>query len=519
MSEAIYGAASTARQAKIVARVKITGALINLLAQLALARYLNITDYAVFTLFVAASSLLVLFSMFGIDRVCYRVLPPLRLENRWRESAIFFLGSMAGRGLFITAAAVVFHFSPNTLLPASLVSQLSDVAIALLAFVLAMSTTDSLSVFCNGLGRQAAQSTALFVSNLVRSTVIVFILTSTGSNLLQSVLWMFVYAELGFVVALSAVLISDLLQQRTRQASASKIALGFKLGAVLMEGATTQLSYVLRIPFGGPFLRLLVGSFAPPLVTAAYGFFQTLADRIYQFLPPIMLKGVLEPALTADFAKNHDLERVAGVISVLLKLSLLVVAVMLTGALGVGEDLVNLMTANKYGAEIDIAFFVFIQLAAQVIGEVLWITLNPIGRVIALNRVWYGASVVAGIGLGAAYWLQSIWMILLIAPLPYFATYFWIRLALKEKILMRGIGFEAIGTLMFPSLIAACGAQLILRALPAGYGSLPTAMLVMALLFGGLLMRSRLFTVEEHALVSNLSPKLANALQPFFKRK
>lgn len=517
MTQDIFSAATTIRQARVVAVAKISSAICNLAAQIYVARFLAIADYAIFTLFVAASSLLVLLSMYGIDRVAYRVIPPLRLHGRWREISTFIAASLLWRLAFIGLGVIVIGVYLVRLLPNALVLQLSMVALPLWLYVLAMSMTDSLSVYCNSVGRQGAQGKALLLIGFSRSVTIIGALLLGVSAPLQYVVWAFVLAEAAFMLILIGVLTGDLYSQRNLNAPGA-FTMGFRLKDALVEGGTTQLSYLLRIPFGGPFLRLLVGSFAPPLVTAAYGFYQTLADRLYQFLPPILFKGVMEPALSADFSVHQSVSRVAMVVSVLLKLSLALIAALLAFALGIGQPMVDLVTNGKYGSQILIACLVCIQLASQVVGEVLWIALNPVGRVVVLNRVWYGATLLAGMGLATAYTLHSTWFILVTAPLPYFAVALWLRFVQKEPLLVHGVGTSAALRLLVPICTGAVMGKSCLYVLGTTSLGLCVAGVLMGLAFALTLIMIRIFSADEVRLTAHFSTTLSKLVKPFAAR-
>lgn len=518
MTQEVFGAAATIGQARVVAVTKITSAMFNFVAQVYLARYLNIEDYAVFTLFIASGSLLVLLSMYGIDRVAYRIVPPLRMQKQRRELIVFFCFTLFWRLVQIGLGALLIWVVFLAILPQALLLQLSPVVIQLSAFVLAMSMSDSLSVYCNSVGKQGAQGKALLLAGLVRSTAVIALLVHADTTPLASVLWVFVSAEFALVLLLLGILLVDLGKQDGKSVK-MPLANGFQFTDLLTEGGTTQLSYLLRIPFSGPFLRLLVGSFAPPVITAAYGFFQTLADRLYQFMPPILFKGVIEPSLSADFVVHQNVDRIAIVVSVLLKLSLSVTAFLLALTLVLGQPLVDWATNGKYGSEIWIACLVCLHLVSQLVGEVLWIALNPVGRVVVLNRIWYGATFFAGLGLAAAYKLQSTWLVFVVAPIPYFVVAFWLRFVRREPMLIHGLGAGAVFWLVIPVFVSTAAGWLCLFLWGQTALGFCLAILSTTIAFGFVLRMVRIFADEEMHLTGHFSPALSRFVKPFARGK
>jgi O-antigen/teichoic acid export membrane protein len=520
MNEPVFGARNAVRQGKVVAVSKVGSAMMNLVAQIMIVRHLNIPDYATFTLFIAAASLVVLLSMYGLDRVCYRVVPPLRMQDRWREIAAVIGASLALRLFLIAMLMAVWVSAPPQLTPGPLASQMGIALAPLIAFISAMAITDSLSIFCNGVGRQAAQSRSLLLIGVVRSILIIVLTSGPGSSRLplEQLLWLFAGAEFVFATMLAGVLVQDLFVQNSR-ASHQAFAIGYPVTEMFKIGGMTQLSYLLRVPFGGPLLRILVGSFAPPIVTAAYGFFQTLSDRVYQFLPPIMLKGVIEPALAANYSQGQGLRNVTNTVAILTKLSFLFAFAALAMILGLGEPLIDLITANRYGSESMVAALVCVQLIAQVVGEVLWIAFNPVGRVNVLNRAWYCAAVAAGLGMIVAYLGQQFYGLLIVAPLPYIATAIWLRWYAKEPVMTMGIGFESAPVLFVSAGVAALVAHMFHQVLGAGSGTLVIAALSVAVLYTASVASFGVFTAHEMRTAQDISPKLSRALRLFSSRR
>lgn len=518
MNDAIFGARHSARQAKAVAASKVAAALLALIVQVAIARALPVEDYAKFTLFLAAASVLALLSMCGMDRVAFRVLPPLCIARRWREEVAFMAAVLSVRLVALAVIACAAGLIYAAYLPEYLNGQADSLMAAFAAFTVALCITDGLGFFCNGVGRHSAQGLVTLAVALSRSAAVLAVLTSAAQASLMHVLWVYVAAEAALACALLALLFRDAMAQRATGCREA-FRFEFSIAQLAREGAATQASYVLRIPFQGPFMRLLVGTFAGPLVTAAYGFFQAIADRIYHFLPTIMFKGVLEPALVADYAKHNDPVRQSMVVALLLKVSLVILFLIATLTLAVGEPVINLATGGKYGDQVWIAVLIGLQLAAQIGGEALWIGLNAVGRINAVNKVWAVAAAVSGLLMLLGYLMRNLPLLIAAATLPYVLAFAWLRWVRTEPLLSAGLGEGTAVLLLAPMALAVAISHVAQAVLPDSMTVVACAGALACAVFALATMAVRPVTRAEQAAVGQVAPRLASVIAPLVARR
>jgi len=518
MSENIFGARDSARQARTVAGSKMAVAFLALVVQIAIARELAVEDYAKFTLFLAAASILALLSMCGMDRVAFRVLPHLRLACRWREALTFMASALCVRLLVLALIAGVLGGTAAGVLPEHLVHQLGGMLAVLAAFTIALCITDGLAFFCNGVGKHSAQGMVALVVAMSRSIAVLWLLVGAERVLLSQILWAYAGAEFILAVVLLVLLVRDARAQQ-EAGNQEPFRFEFDVAELAREGAATQSSYILRIPFQGPFMRLLVGAFAGPLVTAAYGFFQAIADRIYHFMPMIMLKGVVEPAMVADYGKNKNLVRQSMVVALLLKVSLVILLLIASVTLAIGEPVVNFATGGKYGAQIWIALLIGLQLVAQMGGEALWIGLNAVGRVNVINRVWAGAAAFSGLLMLIAFLMQNISLLIFSATLPYVVAFAWLRWVRAEPLLSAGLGERAALLLLVPLAIAVISSRAVLWLLGESLIGVACAGVVVCVAFFLATVAMRPITREEQTAVRQVSPRLAVMIAPLVARR
>lgn len=513
MSDNPYGAARVARQARWFMLAKAGVAVIALVWQFVLVRGLTIDEYASFTIFLAANGVLVFLTLFGLDRILYRHVPPLRERLRWREISLLLLGFTALRAACVAGLMAVLWYGGTVLLPSKLQQEMLHLPWQYLLFSFATACTDSFSIFINSLGLQGRQAMLLMLSTLLRFVAVAVALWQ-GLLSLDTALNVMLVTEWLLAVALCYVVVKELLALRAQAAPARELEWGFSGAGMVRDSLSTQLTYMVGLPFRGALLRLIVGAIAPPVVTASFGFFQALSDRAYQFMPVFLMKGMLEPAMASDFAQRGDLERVRIVLRLLLRVNYLILGLGLALLIGSGEELVTWMTNGRFGDQILIAVLILLQLGAMTLGETLWMGLNPIGRIAKHNRVWLYVSLICYTGVAAATMLKSAEGLLLVSVLPYLMVFAWLRWLSREELLQGGLRLGRIARLLPPILACVAAARVCLW-LAAGMHSLVPllATMVGAVAFVLVLRRMRFVDASEIETVQSMSPKLARILR------
>lgn len=511
MSASPYGAAHIKRQARWFAVAKAGIALTALAWQFVLVRYLGVADYASFTIFIAANGVLVFVTMFGMDRVVYRFVPPLRDAHRWREVGVL-MGALLGLRLAVVALLVLgLWLTHEHVLNAQLLAEAKRLPGHYVAYAFATVCTESLALCINSLGQQGRQASLLMGSTVLRCALILAA-ALRGPLAVADVASIVVATEVGLAVALLWVLARELLGLRHAGATGGPLVFGFRWRTLVADGMSTQLTYMLGLPFRGTLLKLIVGAVSPPVVTAAFGFFQTMADRAYQFMPMFLMKGMLEPALAADYAQRRDFERIRLVVSMLLRLNFAIMGLGLGLLLGAGASVIDVVTNGRYGGQNLLACLILLQTAAMTLGEGLWIALNPIGRIGGHNRLWLWSALLCYGAVGLATARHSVLGLLVISVLPYLMVFGWLRWVSREPCLQGGLGLHRLPRLLVAIAAAACAARLGLWLAPAGVAGAALAVLTGAAAYAVVLRVSGLFGSAEVSTVGAISPRLARVL-------
>ncbi|MGZ3180898.1 MAG: lipopolysaccharide biosynthesis protein [Telluria sp.] len=510
-----YAASRIVLQAKWFAIAKVGIAIVSLLTQFVLVRHLDVVNYASYTIYVAGTGVLVFLTMFGMDRVIYRFLPPLREHGRWREALGLMAGLLLARLVLMGLILLVLWAGARVLLPAQLVDQLSSIPGQTALYALAQAANDSLLIFCNGVGQQRSQAGLYMAAGAVRLAAVTALVLS-GPLTAVNVADVFAFTELALTGALAAVLAVEFARLRTRGQRPGPWQFGFGLRELCRDAFGTQAAYLLGLPFKGVLLKLIVGAVATPLVTASFGFFQTLSDRAYQFMPVFLLKGILEPALASDYAVRGSTERVRLTVSMLLRVNFTIVALGVALLLGVGAPLIDWITQGRYGDQVPLAVLIALQVTGLTLGESMFFALNPVGRVSRHNKLWLWFAVPFLALLGAAAWTRNAYVLVLAATLPYYLVYAWLRFVDREPSLQDGLGLDPAVLLRLATVaLLAAAAGRVLLLLPAGHAATVCAALGVMAAFVLALRATGLFNTRELASIGQVSPRLAQLVRPF----
>lgn len=509
-----YVASRMVSQAKWFALAKVGVAIASLLTQFVLVRNLGVDDYAAYTIFVAGTAVLVFVTMFGMDRVVYRFMPPLREAVKWRELLLLMLGLISARLALMLLLLLGLYFFSSLLLPQQIIEQSSSIPLQYIAYGLSSACNDSLLIFCNSLGLQKRQAMLFMLAGCVRLAGLSSLVFVHDLGVVD-VANVFAGTECVLSLALLLVLAREFAHLRHNAAPPMPLSFGFSFRTLWRDSLGTQAAYMLGLPFRGALLKLIVGAVATPLVTASFGFFQTLSDRAYQFMPIFLAKGIVEPALASDYSKHHDIERIRSAVSLLLRFNYVIIGLGIASLIGCGEPLINWVTHGRYGGEMLLAVLIVLQLAGMSLGESLFLSLNPIGRISHHNRLWLWFSLPFLGLLGLCAYLRSPLLLVLVSTMPYYIIYGWLRWVNREPSLQQGLG---IGLPVLLRLVAAvAGAALAARLvllLPGGNVVIVPALLacvaayLLALRFVGLFKRTEL------PALGRISPRFARLLEP-----
>jgi O-antigen/teichoic acid export membrane protein len=471
-----------------------------------LARHMHRVDYAGY---IAVTSLLMLMAMvssLGLERATARFVPE-GLEHRHAKELFSFVGKLACLRFAIALLAVcilvlawpliISLFSEHTTLPA--------MPWSVPVFLVATTVFAFFSGILQSLLEQKLLTRFILTQSGGRLLIIVGLLSNDAFITLDQSLWVMAVPELVVAVAIAVVTLSIL---RKRSTPAMHLHGQWPDWREVWHISIHTYSFnMLAMLPQGYFMRLLVAAILPAYVTAAYGFFSTLVDRIRIYLPIQFMYSLIEPVLIANYLHNKDTRALTLKLHAIYKANVIVLLPAIIVIAIMGEPIISFLMKSRYGEYSWMLVLLLVQVT--IAGHVLALQLffNTLKATHLLNIAGFGALAIMAVGLGLTY-LDPTHYWLLICPILYEVAMNAIALYLARK---KGIAYA------FPTgnylrlglfcLIPLLAAKLLLFQFGAGLQSQMLASVAMVGLFFALSFKLGAITQNEIAMVKRLATK------------
>lgn len=401
-----------------------------------LARNMDTPAYAGY---IAVTSLILLVSMFanlGLERAATRFVPEARM-HRGASELLSFVWKLACLRL-----AIVLVFAGGLILLWPSVTRLFSRAIALPVipwsvpiFLVATTTFSLFSSILQALLEQKTLTRLILVQSGGRLALIVFFVALHGQVTLYQSLWVMAAPEL--VAAAGTAMVTLVILRRHRTASAQRQGAWPNWREVWHIAVHSYGFNILAMLPQGSFMRTLIAATFPPHITAAYGFFSTLMDRIRSYLPMQFMYNLIEPVMVASYLANPDPQALARRSHIILKANVLLLLSALILVFIAGEPLINLLTDGKYGAEYWMLSLLLVQVTIGSHVLALQLFFNTLKATQLLSMSGLGALAVMAVGVWLSYLDPSRYW-LLACPILYEVAMNAIAIYLAEK---KGIAY------------------------------------------------------------------------------
>ena len=397
------------------------GGISSFLTILLLVRYMSTRDYASYTAISGLIMLGVSVSGLGLERAISRYVPEGVIGKKHIE-VISFIHKVI---LYSAIAAVAF-----ALMMVILWQQISAVFdfgflgyISLTAVVFAIvgsSVFQIQSSVLQSLMQQKLLSKVLVVQWGSRLLMTIFLVaTNSDISLSQAVLVLAIPEVLSALFAQWAIA-HEAQSKNIRSDAQATTDWPDRKGVVEVAGFNYAFN-LLAAPPQGPIMRLLIASVCPPPFVAAYGFFQSMAEKARQYLPTQLLYMLIEPLLIAKFMERGNVRELQSRTSFLYLMNLLLLFPLLAVAVGCGKPLADILTSGRYAEYWWLLIPVMIQLAlsSQIVLQKIVITATD-----ATSRLIPAATIgvaIFGAGLGLVLFIGE-FEALPYVPLLYFVS-------------------------------------------------------------------------------------------------
>jgi O-antigen/teichoic acid export membrane protein len=370
---------------------KLASSLAGFAALFVVVHGLAIQEFAQYSTLVGLVDLLAAISSLGLTHAILRFIPEL-YTHHYRLAIRRFVGTaILARTMSLLLLLVVMAFATPYLAPWIGLAGAAETAFsAFLVVVLLRSTTQFLSQVLESTLSQGISQLAFALSAATRLSGVYFLYVS-GPMMLVNVIWVEAIAEgVGLLLLLGGVIYVAWQRSDTEPPADDASWMKVNLGRIVRFGLNGYLQHMLILPSGGNPNRLLGGHFLAPTAMAGFGFAQSLADYIKRYLPAQMLLGVIRPVIVARYVVSGDFAAAARLSNLNFRVNALLVGYVIAFLPVAGEDLIKLVTGNKYGWESAAILYV---LMAVLLLETLRQQLDVLVQAVERYEVMIGANI------------------------------------------------------------------------------------------------------------------------------
>ncbi len=348
-----------------------------ILVPLLLVRFLEITDYAGYTVF-SGFLMLVLLSEAGMGRVLPRYLPELRnaqaeTELQWTCRCLLLIRA----GLLALLLGVFIPIYPYLVevlkLPASI--KLAW-AFAMYAFSFGMSRVVAKSLQSLMLQKQVV--VGMVLEWYLKLLCLIAILLLAGKiDLLETLLIQGCTAAVGLGYMIWQLEKYFSRQRGQRPGPAVKI---LDWRQMAKTGLQNYLWVLSGIYFQPAAVKLFSAYFFSPGITAVVGFSYAIATVIQRYIPSFLLNDIIEPTIMAKYTEKYDFHQSARYLSIILKMNLLILIPLAGWFYWHGDVFVNLITGGKYHDSIWVISLLLVMLILQTFTNMLQHASNAVQK-------------------------------------------------------------------------------------------------------------------------------------------
>lgn len=363
---------------------------------LLLVRYMDVQNYAGYTALSGLTTMCGIVASLGLERAIARYIPEGQMQRSkselasliWKTALIRFFASS-----IITIFIFTFWEGVNQ---AFGYIDLGGFPLQLAIFIIAETLFQHFSSVFQALMMQKVLTRLLAIQWLGRLLLMALVLTINDLISLRDALWIFALPE-----AVGVVIFVTVLQYYLKQASdiescgTSAEKTIWPLWRPVLNMAMHNYGFsLLAAPPQGYFMRMIIAITLPVETVAAYGFFQSLAEKVRQYIPMHFFYGMIEPLMMARYLKDADFSILSHRCHVLYKTNLLLLVPAAAWIAVAGPYISSALTGGKFEGLSWILLLVVLQLMIGSHVLVLQLILNAIGK----SRLLLKASLYALLG-------------------------------------------------------------------------------------------------------------------------
>lgn len=329
---------------------KASSALLSFVGFLLVARLLQTSDYGRYVAMLALVELALNLANFGLDWVSTRYVPEYRVRAGGPRLARFILRLTGLQVLLIGGVGAALWLFAEPIASLVGVAGAGPVLRLYAAYLVLEGASRVLrDQMLSQLLLQGRAQVALVLRHITWVGACGFLLLRDGeANLLSVASIELVAAAVGFLAAALGLSYALCAAAREESKPSDSHWVAPTRDEMWALAANSYLSFLLNIPSRSQVLTLMVTRLAGVDSAAVFGFARSLADLVLRFLPAELLLGFVRPALVARFVSARDFSSLNMQVNLLLILSLLVLAPLLTLVIAKGDLVVHVLGGGRF---------------------------------------------------------------------------------------------------------------------------------------------------------------------------
>lgn len=429
----MFGAASAKRGVKSFVLGKGVSAFSTFLALSLLVKLVAPAEYGVYVAYFAIVEISYLLSGFGLSTFAQKYVTELAVAGQYRflRKALIFSSALRIAVSVIYAAAVYIFFSwVAEYFGARDLQKYAGLLAVLLVFEIQMRYF--VEVF-PALMWQGASQIVFLIRSLTRMLAYLALVLLVDQASMALV----------FQVDLLATLISCcyggiVLVRGVKQFPASKAEIrhgGLDIWRVFRVCLQFYFNQVLGQIYGNNILKLLVVKSLGVIQAAYFGFAQSIADMVKNYLPGFLLLGVVRPVFVARYEQRKDPKVLSEMFNFVLKMNYFTLFPVVAFVFYVGEPLLNLLSHGKFHGVGMLFLICLLTLSMQCVHQVLGLINLSMGS----PKVSIASTASASVGLVIGLGLAAQWGVIGFAIGAVLSEFFWSLICI---LLLRRAGFH-----------------------------------------------------------------------------
>lgn len=367
---------------------KAASASLSFVGLLLVARLLPMGEYGRYVAMIALVELALNLASFGLDWVCTRYVPEYRVRAGGRRLARFvlqltglqvFLFATVGAGLWLYAEAI-----------AALVGvEGAGGVLRMYAGYLVIEGASRVlrDQMLGQLLLQGRAQVALVLRHLVWVGSCAMLWLGAGQASLETIAAIeLLAAAVGLLAAMAGLgwALLSAYREEGEPADANWVAPARR--ELWTLAANSYFSFLLNIPARPQVLTLMVTRLVGIEAAALYGFARSLADQALRFLPAELLLGFVRPVLVARYVGARDFLALNAQVNILLTVSLIVLAPLLTLVISHGALVVQVLGGGRFAGSGPVLALMLVGAALFSHRRMLEFVANTVGRPQVISR-------------------------------------------------------------------------------------------------------------------------------------